>query len=112
MSDEKHSAGENRGILAQFVVGVAGALLYSMVWFVLPKPHPRSVLAPDPANAPGIVGWQFRLSNLLGNYYVQLGILIIFVCLALFRRKDGRAWIYAFLSGWRFAALAVFHWLK
>ena len=112
MSNEKHSAGKNRDILTQFVVGVAGALLYAMMWFVLPKPQPRSVLAPGPENAPGIVAWQFRLSNLLGNYYVQLGILIIFVCLALIRRKDRRAWIYAFLSGWGFAGLAIFHWLR
>lgn len=112
MSNEKHSAGKNRDILTQFVVGVAGALLYAMMWFVLPKPHPRSVLAPGPENAPGIVAWQFSLSNLLGNYYVQLGIFIIFVCLALIRRKDRRAWIYAFLSGWGFAGLAIFHWLR
>ena len=112
MSNEKHSAGENRDIVKQFVVGVAGALLYAVMSSVWPKPHPRSVLAPGPENAPGIVGWQFRLSNLLGNYYVQLGILIIFVCLALFRRKDRKAWIYAFLSGWGFAGLAIFHWLS
>jgi len=112
MSDEKHSAGQNRGILAQFVVGVAGALLYSMMWFVGPKPHPRSVLGPSPENAQGIAGWLFSQLNLMGNYYVQLGFLIMFVCLALFRWKDRRAWIYAFLSGWGLAGLAIFRWLK
>ena len=112
MSNEKHDAGVNRDILAQFVVGLAGAVLYVLMWFILPKPHPRSVLAPGPENAPGIVGWQFRLTNLLGNHFVQLGFLIIFVCLALFRPKDRRAWIYAFLSGWGFAGLAIFHLAK
>ena len=107
MSDEKHSAGENRDILRQFVVGVAGALLYSVMWFVGPRPHPRSVLAPGPGNAPGIVAWLFSLFNLMENYYVQLGILIIFVGLALFRWKDRRAWIYAFLSGWGLAGLTL-----
>ena len=112
MSNEKDGAGEDRDIPTQFVVGLAGALLNAMMWFVLPKPHSRSVLAPGPENAPGFVGWQFRLSNLLGNYYVQVGFFIIFACLALFRRKDRRAWIYAFLSGWGFAGLAIFHWLR
>jgi hypothetical protein len=112
MGNKKHGAGENRDIRTQFVVGVGGALLYAVMWFVWPKPHPRSVLAPVPENAPGIVGWQFSLMNLLENYYVQLGIFVIFVCLALFRRKDRRAWIYAFLSGWAFAGLGIFHWLR
>ncbi len=112
MSNEKHGAGKNRDILTQFVVGLAGGLLYAVMWFVLPKPLPRSVLAPSPENAPGIVGWQFSLSSLLENYYLQLGFFIIFVCLALFRRKDRRAWIYACLSGWGFAGLAIFHWLR
>ena len=112
MNDEKHSAWENRSILVQFVAGMAGALLSAVMWFVRPKPHPRSVLAPGPENVPGIVGWLFSLFNLMENYYIQLGILTIFVGLALFRWKDRQAWIYAFLSGWGLAGLAIFHWLK
>ena len=75
-------------------------------------PHPPSVLDPGPRNLLGIVGWLFRLSHLLGNYYVQLAIFIVFVCLAVFRRKDRGAWIYAFLSGWAFPELVIFHWLR
>ena len=112
MSNEKYHPGVNRNILAQCVVGLAGAVLFAIMWVVLPKPHPRSVLAANPENAPGIVGWQFRLMNLLGNHYVQLSFLIIFVCLAIFRPKDRRAWIYAFLAGWGFAGLAIVHLAK
>ena len=113
MSDRNQSAWESRrGAFTQFIAGAAGALLYATMSLVWPKPHPQSVLDPSPGNAPGVVGWSFRLSHLLGNYYVQLAILIIFVCLAVFRRKDRRAWIYAFLSGWAFPELVIFHWLR
>src|SRR5256884_8177380 len=97
---------------SRFIVGAAGALLYTTMSLVWPKPHPPSVLDPGPRNLLGNVGWLFRLSHLLGNYYVQLAIFIVFVCLAVFRRKDRGAWIYAFLSGWAFPELVIFHWLR
>jgi hypothetical protein len=74
MSEQKQSALESRrGAFTQFIVGAAGALLYTTMSLVWPKPHPQSVLDPGPRNLPGIVGWLFRLPHLLGNYYVQLG---------------------------------------
>ena len=112
MSEQKQSAWESRrGAFTQSIVGAAGALLYSMMSLVWPKPHPRSVLDPGPrnGNVPGIVGWLFRLSHLLGNYSVHLPIFNVFVWLAMFRRKQR---IYAFLSGWVFPELAVSHWLR
>jgi len=113
MSEQKQSAWEScRGAFTRFIVGAAGALLYTTMSLVWPKPHPPSVLDPGPRKLLGIVGWLFRLSHLLGNYYVQLAIFIVFVCLAVFRRKDRGAWIYAFLSGWAFPELVIFHWLR
>lgn len=113
MSEQKQSArGSRRGAFAQSIVGAAGALLYSTMSLVWPKPHPRSVLDPGPGRVPGIVGWSFRLSHLLGNYYVQLAIFAVFVLLAVFRRKQRGAWIFAFLSGWAFPELFIFHWIR
>jgi len=113
MSEQKQSAWESRRrAFTQFIVAAAGALLYATMSLVWPKPHPQSVLDRGPGNVPGIVGWSFRLSHLLGNYYVQLAMFIVFVYLAVFRRKDRAAWIYAFLSGWAFPELLIFHWLR
>src|SRR2546430_11448710 len=87
MSEQEQSAWEScRGAFTRFIVGAAGALLYTTMSLVWPKPHPPSVLDPGPRNLLGIVGWLFRLSHLLGNYYVQLAIFIVFVCLAVLRR--------------------------
>ena len=113
MSEQKQSApGSRRGAFTQSIVGAAGALLYSTMSLVWPKPHPRSVLDPGPGSVPGIVGWSFSLSHLLGNYYAQLAIFAVFVLLAVFRRKQRGPLIFAFLSGWAFPELFIFHWLR
>lgn len=77
-----------------------------------PSLIPGQFLTPDRGRVPGIVGWSFRLSHLLGNYYVQLAIFAVFVLLAVFRRKQRGAWIFAFLSGWAFPELFIFHWIR
>jgi hypothetical protein len=113
MSEPKQSTWESRrGAFTQFIVGAAGALLSVTISLVGPKPHPQSVLDPRPVNLRGMVDWLFRLSPSFWNYYVQLAFFIVFVCLAVFRRKDRGVWIYAFLSGWAFPELVIFHWLR
>jgi hypothetical protein len=113
MSEPKQGTGESRrGDFTQFIVGAAGALLSVTLSLVWPKPHPQSVLDPGPVNSPGIVGWMFKLSPSSWNYYAQLAIFIVFVCLAVFRRKDRGAWTYAFISGWAFPEIVIFHWLR
>ena len=113
MSEPKQSTWESRrGTFTQFIVGALGAFLSVTISLVVPKPHAQSVLDPGPLNSPGIVGWLFRLSPSFWNYYVHLAIFIVFVCVAVFRRKDRGGWIYAFLSGWAFPELVIFHWLR
>lgn len=100
-----------RGILAQVTVGVAGPLLYITIQVVTPKPAPQSVLQPGLKDGPGLLGLLFRAAHSLGNYYVQLAAFLVFVCLAVYRRNQRGGWIFAFLSGWAFPEVIIFHWL-
>lgn len=101
-----------RGTFAQVAVSVVGALLYITIQLVTIKPAPQSVLQPGPQDWPCLLGLQFRVAHFLGNYYVQLAAFFVFFCLAIYRRNQRGGWIFAFLSGWAFPELIIFHWLR
>jgi hypothetical protein len=103
----------SRGTLRQTIVAALGAFLYILVQLAWPSSPAHSVFHISALeDRPGLLGLQFRLAHLLGNYYLQLAALAIFVWLAVYRRNQRDAWIYAFLSGWAFPELVIFHWLR
>jgi hypothetical protein len=114
MSDQVQSKLETRrGAFNQIIVAALGGLLYIIVQHVWPNPPADSVFhSGGLEDGSGLLGLQFRLAHLLGNYYLQLAALIVFVCLAVRKRNQRDAWIYALLSGWAFPELVIFHWLR
>ena len=114
MSDQVQSTREtSRGTLIQIIAAAVGGFLYIILHLVLPKSPAHSVFDRGGLeDGSGLLGLQFRLVHLLGNYYLQLAALVVFVCLAVRKRNQRDAWIYAFLSGWGFLGLVIFHWLR
>jgi hypothetical protein len=113
MNDRLQSNLETRrGTFNQIIAAAVGGFLYIIIQHVWPIP-PRSVFqSGGPEDGSGFLGLQFRLAHLLGNYYLRLAALVVFVCLAVRKRNQRDAWIYAFLSGWAFPELGIFHWLR
>jgi hypothetical protein len=99
-SQKKDTTGHRT--MKQVIVGLAGALLYIAIQLVAPQPVFQGVLQPSRQGAPGLVGWLFRASHSLQNYYLELAAFLMFLCLAIYARRRPSGWIFAFLSGWRF----------
>jgi hypothetical protein len=114
MSDQVQSAREtSRGTFVQLLAAAAGAILNIILRLVVPNPPAHSVFQSGGVEAgPGSLGFLFKLTHWLGNYYFQLTVLAVFLFLAVTRRNQRDAWIYGFLSGWGFFALVIFHWTR
>jgi len=114
MSDRVQSKREtSRGTLIQIIAAAVGTFLYIIFQLVWPNSPAHSIFPGGGLeDGSGLLGLQFRLAHLLGNYYLQLAGLVVFVCLSVRRRNQRDAWFYAFLSGWAFPEIVIFHWLR
>jgi|ERR1700674_1939398 len=100
------------GALRMFLAAAAGTLTSVLMLTIFPAPMRPSVLQPDPyLNGPGFVGVVQRIYN---SPYFVLPVVLVFTCLAVTRRDQKQAWIYAFLVGGSFPGILfrwVFHWI-
>jgi hypothetical protein len=114
MSDRVQSKREiSRGTFNQIIAAAVGGFLYIILQLVWPNSLSHSVFhSGGLEDGSGLLGLQFRLAHLLGNYYFRLAALVVFVCLAVRKRNERDAWIYASLAGWAFPELVIFHWLR
>lgn len=92
------------------LAAAAGAAGYLLLRLISPLPGSRSVLAPDGAPAgPNIVGFLFRVHHLLfENFWLQLIYFVVFVLLAVTKRAQSIALVYAFIAGYAFPYI-LFH---
>jgi hypothetical protein len=74
-----------------------------------------SVLQPDPyPNGPGLIGLIYRVQHIYSSPYFVLPVVLVFTFLAIKRRDEKNAWIYAFLVGASLPGVLfrwVFHWI-
>jgi hypothetical protein len=99
------------GALRIFLAATAGTLASVLMLAISPAPMRPSVLQPDPyPNGPGLVGLIHRVQSIYGGPYFVLPVVLVFIFLAIKRRSEKNAWIYAFLVGASLPGI-LFHWL-
>jgi hypothetical protein len=98
------------GTLRMFLAATAGTLASVLMLAISPAPMRPSVLQPDPyPNGHGLVGLIHRVQYIYSSPYFVLPVVLIFTFLAIKRRDEKKAWIYAFLVGASLPGI-LFHW--
>jgi hypothetical protein len=101
--------------LRLFLAATAGTLASVLMLAISPVPTRPSVLQPDLyPNGPGLIGLIHRLETIYSSPYFVLPVVLVFAFLAITRRDQKKAWIYAFLVGGSFPGIlfhCVFHWI-
>lgn len=100
-------------VLKQVAAAAGGTLLYSIMFlFKDIIPHQQGVFSPTgPPRIPPPLGFLSRASGLMTMFQFQFIGFAVVAVLAVVRRHERRAWIYASLAGLAFPYV-VFHLLK
>jgi hypothetical protein len=97
--------------LKMFLAATGGTLAAVLMLAISPVPMRPSVLQPDPyPNGPGLVGLIHRVQHIYSSPYFVLPVVLVFTFLAIKRRDEKKAWIYAFLVGGSLPRI-LFHWV-
>jgi hypothetical protein len=97
--------------LRMFLAATAGIFASVLMLAISPVPMRSSVLQPDSyPNGPGLVGLIHLVEHIYGSPYFVLSVVLVFTFLAVNRRDEKTAWIYAFLVGCSLPGI-LFHWV-
>jgi hypothetical protein len=108
LADDRHK--DVGSTLKLILTAAAGAAIYLLLRLVIPVPAPQSVLAPNAIpEVPNPVGFLFRIHRLLfETFWLQLVYFAMFVLLAVAKRAQPMARVYAFIAGYALPYI-VFH---
>jgi hypothetical protein len=86
--------------LKPVITGLLGALISFILQISLPRPNPRSVLErPIAPSQPSWYSVPLNLMRLMNRPPVVVALFVIFIFLAVYKRRRPDAWIFAFLAG-------------
>jgi hypothetical protein len=102
------------GALRILLACATGALIGLVISFLTPSPRRPSVLESLTPEAPGLVGYTFRLQHFLTGPYVIIPWFLVMVYLAISKRQQPKSWFYALFAGWALPSIVfhyVLHWI-
>jgi hypothetical protein len=90
---------EPNGKIKLFLSASAGAVLYCTAVLLGPAPFQSSSSPSSHTSTLHALRVLYQVAGILTTFKVQLALSLVFTLLAIFRRRDENAWIYAFLAG-------------
>jgi hypothetical protein len=96
--------------LKLLLAAATGSVAYLLLRLIVPIPAPQSVLVPNRTpEGPNLIGFLFRIHSLLfESFWLQLIYFGWFVLLAVAKRTQPMARVYAFIAGYGFPYI-IFH---
>jgi hypothetical protein len=106
-ADRHKGDGSTRKLL---LAAATGSAAYLLLRLIVPIPAPQSVLAPmGTPEGPNLIGFLFRIHRLLfESFWLRLIYFGWFTLLAVAKRTQPMARVYAFIAGYAFPYI-IFH---